>query len=235
MTAQPSLETTGVADALGRFFGVPFRLQTYRNLTYLALAFPLGLLYFVGVVIGLSLGAGLLITWIGLPILAVTVAGATVLAAFEAELARRLVGTDVSLPEAFRADDAEDSTADREPGFVAAVKRLFLAPTTWTSLLLVVLKFGFGVVAFVALVTAGSLGFAMVGAPLFYDAPYTTYQFGTFVVDTFPESLAVSLAGILLTLSALHLLNAFARLGGLLTATLLDVDASRPDDASSTK
>lgn len=230
MTTQQSPETTGITDLLSRFFGVPFQLQTYRNLTYLALAFPLGLLYFVGVVIGLSLGAGLFITWLGLPILVLTIAGATVLAAFEAELARRLVGTDVSIPEAIRGYDSRESVTSPEGGFLAALKRLLLAPTTWTSLLLVVLKFGFGLVAFVTLVTAGSVGFAMIGAPLFFDAPYTTYQFGLFTVDTLPEALVVSVGGILLTLSALHLLNALARLGGLLTAALLNVGQSSDGD-----
>ncbi len=44
-----------------RFFGVVARGQSYLNMIYLLLAFPLGVCYFVFLVTGLSLGIGLLI------------------------------------------------------------------------------------------------------------------------------------------------------------------------------
>lgn len=229
MTAQTT-PTAALGDALRRFAGVPLRRQTYRNLAYLALAFPLGLGYFVGVTVGLALGAGLFVTWLGLPVLVLTVAGATVVAGFEATLARRLLGTDAALPEALRDFDPGDATVRPGDGVLAALKRFLLAPTTWTSVLLVGVKFGFGVVAFVALVTAGSLLPSMLAAPVLYDAPHVTYRFGRYAVETLPDALAVFAAGVLLTLSALHLLNALARLGGLLTAALLDVGGDAPTD-----
>ncbi len=57
------------APILVNIFGVYFRPQTYLNLLYLLLAFPLGLAYFVFLVTGLSLGFGLIITLAGIPIL----------------------------------------------------------------------------------------------------------------------------------------------------------------------
>ena len=230
MTTASNSRPTEIADALRRFFGVAFRFQTYRNLIYLALAFPLGLFYFLGVAIGFSFGVGLFITWIGLPILVVTIAGATVIAGFEAELARRLLGVDVPLPEVLRETSVERIT-DPEGGFLAGLKRLLVAPTTWSSVLLVLLKFGFGILAFVALVTAGSIGASMLVAPIFYDNPYVTYQFGAFTIDTFPQALAVFAGGVLLAFSALHLLNALARLGGLLTAALLAMGGSEVSES----
>lgn len=77
---------TGVTATLRRGLTAPFREQTYRNLLYLALAFPLGLAYFVGFVTGTALGVGLFITWVGLPILALTLAATTAVAGFEARL-----------------------------------------------------------------------------------------------------------------------------------------------------
>jgi hypothetical protein len=59
-------ETTGIVK---QFFGVAARGETYLNIIYLLLAFPLGTAYFVFLVTGLSLGLGLLIIWIGIPIL----------------------------------------------------------------------------------------------------------------------------------------------------------------------
>jgi len=63
MTDQWSPKSDRLLEALRRFVAVPFRRQTYRNLTYLALSFPLRVAYFVGATIGLSTGAGLLTRW----------------------------------------------------------------------------------------------------------------------------------------------------------------------------
>ena len=57
--------TTG----LKRLFGVVTNPQSYLNIVYLLLAFPLGTFYFVFLVTGLSLGAGLSITLLGIPLL----------------------------------------------------------------------------------------------------------------------------------------------------------------------
>ena len=44
--------------------------QTYYNIAYLMLSFPLGLFYFVYLVTMLSLGFGLAVTVVGLPLIA---------------------------------------------------------------------------------------------------------------------------------------------------------------------
>ncbi len=51
------------------FFGVIARPQSYINIFYLLLAFPLGIAYFVFLVTGISVGASLIIIWVGIPIL----------------------------------------------------------------------------------------------------------------------------------------------------------------------
>ncbi len=51
------------------FFDVINKPQTWRNAGYLLLAFPLGIFYFVFIVTGLSLGLGLFITLLGIPVL----------------------------------------------------------------------------------------------------------------------------------------------------------------------
>jgi hypothetical protein len=162
-------------------------------------------------------------------VLVVTLAGATAIAGFEATLARRLLGTRVELPEALRGVDRHDVAARPDDGVLAALRRFLLAPTTWTSLLLVGVKFLFGLVAFASLATAAGLSWSMLAAPVLYDAPFVTYRVGAVVVDSLPAAIALFVAGVLLTLAALHALNALARLGGLLTAALLDVGADAPD------
>ena len=59
-------ETTSIVK---KFFGVVAQEETYLNLIYLLLAFPLGTVYFTFLVTGLSLGIGLLIVWIGVALI----------------------------------------------------------------------------------------------------------------------------------------------------------------------
>src|SRR5512136_1654311 len=69
------------------FFSVVLKGQTYLNILYLLLAFPLGLGYFIVLVTGLSLGFSLAILWIGLLILALMVVVWWGMAAVERQLA----------------------------------------------------------------------------------------------------------------------------------------------------
>jgi hypothetical protein len=59
-TGSASVSSGSFLERSRRYLGAPVRLQTYRNLLYLALAFPLGLLYLVGFVTAAALGVGLL-------------------------------------------------------------------------------------------------------------------------------------------------------------------------------
>lgn len=216
----------GPAAALRQFLGVPLRAQTYRNLAYLVLAFPLGLAYFVGVTVGLSTGLGLAVTLVGVPLVVLTVVAATAAAGFEARLAAWLVGVDATPPAALRELDGGSGGLE---GLVDATVRLLTAPTTWTSLLLVGLKFVFGIVALTALVTAGAVAGALLAAPALYDAPGVTYTLGPYAVDTLGEALATGALGALVTVVAMHLLNGLAKFGGFTTAVLL---GDAPDTAS---
>lgn len=206
--------------AIRRFLDVPFRSQTYRNLAYLVLAFPLGLAYFVGVTTGLSLGVGMVITLVGIPLLVLTLAGATLVAGFEAALARWLLRMDVDAPSGLTHLDEETVLTDLE-GLGSSLRRFLTTPTTWTSLVLVLLKFVFGLVAFVALTIYVALVGSMVTAPVFYDVPAITYHVGPYVVDTAAEGFGIAALGVVTLVVGLHVLNGLARLFGLATATLL--------------
>ncbi|MWV41628.1 sensor domain-containing protein [Natrialba sp. INN-245] len=209
------------------FFGVPFRPQTYANLLYVALAFPLGLLYFVTVVTGLSLGVGLSVTLVGIPILFLTVLAVVVLAAVEALLATHLVGIETPLPAAFRADNPR-SLHRAEDGYADALAALVTAPTTWTSFVLVFLKFVYGVLAFTVLVVSVSIVTAMLAAPLVYSDPHVSYVFGQYQIETLPAALAVAALGVVVAFVSFHLWNVLAMLGGVLNAVLLGAFHDEP-------
>ena len=53
-----------------RYFEVEIRPQTYLNLVYLLLSFPLGVLYFIFLITGVSLGLPLVFLLVGVAILA---------------------------------------------------------------------------------------------------------------------------------------------------------------------
>jgi hypothetical protein len=184
--------------------------------------------YFVGLVFGVALGIGLLITWVGLPILLVTLFAATVVAGFEATLARYLGGVNASVPTFLAGFDVSG-------GFVDAVERLVTTRTTWTSVVLVLAKFGVGPLSFVALTVSGAVTAAFLAAPFIYDDPDVLlgvrgvvvdgeYTVGPWVVDTFPEALAASVVGVVFLFAALTLLNGLARFRARYTAKLLQAD-----------
>lgn len=207
------------------FFGVPFRARTYLSLLYVLLAVPLGLLYFVGVATGVSLGLGLIVTLVGLPLLLLTLVVATVLAGVDARLTAHLVGIEAPLPEPLRAENPR-GLSRAEDGLFDALAALVTAPTTWTSLLLLIGKFVYGIVAFTAAVTAWSVVTALLAAPLVYGDPAVTYTVGAHTVDTLPQALAASAVGVFGAFLSLHLINGLATVGGYLTAALLEVPPS---------
>ena len=212
------------------FVGVPFRLQTYGRLLYLALAFPLGMVYFLTVVTGVSFGIGLSVALVGLPLLALTVIAIAVFGALEAKLSTHLVGVETPAPEAFRAENPR-SLLRAERGVLDALKATVTAPTTWTSLVAVMAKFLYGVVAFTLLVTATALSVALLAAPLVYDHPDVTYTIGQHAVETLSESLAFAGVGVVLGVLSLHLANGLAWLGARLNAALLDIDSRISESA----
>jgi hypothetical protein len=208
-------------DVLGQFVAVPFNSDTYKRLLYLLLACPLVLVYVIGTTVGFSLGIGLAVTVIGLPILLVTLLAVTSAAQLEAYLSRICLGRESSPPRALMGlrMDLDDS----DVGYLRALKRFMADPSTWTSLGLVAVKSVFGLVAFVVLVTVTTVVATLVAAPVLYDNPEFVYQVATYSVDTLSEAVGLAAVGGVLGLVALHLLNAFADLGGYLTESLLTV------------
>ena len=232
-TAEPIVSSTTLRGVGRRFLGAPLRSRTYRNLLYLLLAFPLGIVYFVGLLTGTAVGTGLLLTWVGLPILLATLAGAAVAAGIEARLASRLVGVDAAVPAFLRDFSVRDGVALPGDGFVDATCRLVTAPSTWTSVVLLVYKFVVGLVSFVAVVTVGSITIALLAAPLVYDASGALatggaggqYRIGSWMVDSLPEALAVAGMGVLALIVGLNLLNGLARFQARSVASILRVGA----------
>ena len=214
--SEPAWSPSSPIDALAQFIGVPFQRQTYRNLAYLLLAFPLGIAYFTVITTGLSTGLSLVVTLLGVPIIVGTLAVTLGIGSFEAKLAGWLLDVDVN-----RSAPSVELNFGSVDEVIETTKRVVTTPATWTGLLLVGLKFVFGIVAFTAVVTAGAISVTLLSLPVFYDAAGLTYTVGPYVVDTLAEAVIGAGCGVVLVLVSLHLLNGLARFGGFLTNALL--------------
>jgi len=207
------MTTHSARTGLRRFFGVVAEAQTYRNLAYLALTFPLGLLYFTLIWGGGSAGVGTLPILIGAPILVAVLAMAVAVADIETRLARGLLGADVSM----------DTPDPSEEPLTEYAKRLVLSPQSYLAVVYLLSKFVIGIAAFVALTFAATLSAVLTATPLLYGQPGVTYNFGpNVVVDTLPEAMALSVVGVLLGFVSLHVFNLAARVLARYTEVLLD-------------
>lgn len=231
-TTKSILTRTDSNTIFRRVLTAPIRMQTYKNLLYLLIAFPLGVVYFTGLITGGALGIGLLITWIGLPILLLTLSGATLAAGIEARLARSLVGVDASVPSFLRESELKDGLTLPGNGFVETSRQLVTAPSTWTSVVLLLTKFILGIISFVTVTTSAAIAGALLAAPFLYDDASTgfgvtspsaasEYTIGSWTVSSLPEALVVAGVGVLFVVVALNLLNVLARIQATYTATLL--------------
>jgi hypothetical protein len=212
---------------------VPVRLQTYANLLYLSVQFPLGIVYAVVVPLGLGLGVGLSVILVGVPILVGTLLGVRELTALERYAADRLLAVEVSAGE-----DAAPPLSDP----VAHLKHAVTSLSTWKGVAFLLSKVLVGTAAFTLLVTLGAVSLSLLLVPLYYrsvnvgvrpvsgevdvepsvEFALQTWEIGltipfrltTWYVTTLPEALVVSAFGLVATLVSLHVCNAAARVAG---------------------
>ena len=121
------------------------------------LAFPLGLFYFVFLVTGLSVGLGLVIIWVGIPILLVVAGAWWLFGAFERVQAKYLLGADVASPP--RAWETVN-------GVWGKLKAHFGSGATWKDLFYLLAKLPMGVLSFTLLVTLASILAWLVALPI---------------------------------------------------------------------
>ncbi len=207
-----------------RFFGVIAEPQSYISIFYLLLAFPLGIAYFVFLVTGISVGASLIIIWVGVPILALVLAGSWAMCELERILAVSLLKEDI--PRKLRGrstatDDQNLSSVERL--FIGTWRRLNAHLTnwlTWTGILYLFLKFPLGIGSFVIVVVLVSVTAALLGAPFYYWVDDGA-DFGIWQVDAMWEALILTLAGIPMVFISLHLMRGAAFLSGRVARVML--------------
>ncbi|GLY77200.1 sensor histidine kinase [Actinoallomurus iriomotensis] len=139
----------------------PLRLAgeslTWRSAAYLLLHFPLGLAYFVGLTVLLSVSVGTVIIWVGVLGLALAMILWRGAAMFERRLAKAAFGVDI--PDPYR-------PLPKGTNLFAKWKAMAVDPATWKDLVYLFLVFPLGVVEFALSVGMWCAALALIAMPL---------------------------------------------------------------------
>jgi hypothetical protein len=243
----PSL---GPAGSLRSAVAAPLRPQTYRNLLYLSLAFPLGLTYFVFLAVGFGVGVSLAFVVVGIPLLVAVLAVALGLASVERKLATLLLGVSVTPPSTPESDS-----------LVERAKRLVVGLRTWKAVAYLASKLVFGVVSFTVITSLLVTAVTLLAVPFVYDRPgvyvgllasepavfrpemllgwdgalvgvRAAFSLSSWQVTTLAEATAVAGFGVVLAVASLNLLNGLAWLSGRYTVWLLGGESDDAPDAA---
>ena len=136
------------------------KYTTAGSIAYLLLSFPLGLCYFILIVTGLALGVGMLVIWVGLPILFVTLLMVRGMATIERRLAASLLH--VSFPYEDYGQEAGGQS------FLRRFASVLRDPSTWTSMIYMVLKLPLGIISFTLALVLPIVSVAVTTLPLAY-------------------------------------------------------------------
>jgi signal transduction histidine kinase len=192
--ANISLEPTQIYEA-----------GTISNLTYLFLSFPLGLSYFIALIIGLALGFPLTVVFgIGIPFLILTLWLSVQGAALERWLNDAMLG--IPVPFTVRSSSPR-RWRDR---MMIALRD----PYAWRALLYLLLKFPFGLIALVLMVGLIGTSLFCIFTPIGYATGMFTddllifdFDVWSYKVNSIQRSFTVAFAGLLLAAISLPILN----------------------------
>ena len=201
-----------MTDTVKQFFGVVARRETYLNITYLLLSFPLGTAYFVFLVTGLLLGLSLSIVWIGIPILLFMLAAWWVLVAFERQIAIWLLHVDI--PPMSREIASGQSAGVR-------LKAHLSNPVTWKGLAYLFARFPLGVLSFVVAFILIALTGVLLFAPLTYTNPESQMYIFSWQIDTFNEAVICSILGLCVGMISMYVMNGMAFVSGRFATLML--------------
>jgi len=162
----------------------------YGALTHHLLGLPLGIAYFVWLVTGLSVGLGLAITLVGIPILTLVLASVRPLLAAERAMANTLLAAEI--PAAPLAPHGE--------GWFGRLKAYWTDAPTWRGLAYLLARFPVGIFTFSVAVAVYSAALGLIAAPLL--APLAGMEFGIWEPDTVLDGLALVPLGLVLLVAA---------------------------------
>jgi uncharacterized membrane protein len=144
-------------SAIRRFFGIYSDPRAYTSLFYMLLTLATGIVYFVFVVTGLSLSAGLAVLIVGFPFFLAFIGIARVIALGEGRLLEAVTGE--RMPR-------RPVHPGAPTGIWSRIIDMLKDPRTWTTLAYLLLMLPLGIFYFTIAVTGIAVAGALVVAPL---------------------------------------------------------------------
>lgn len=192
----------------GQIFRPVVDPHTYMRVLHLFLMFPLGIAYFVFLVVTFAVGGSLIWTFPGAAILLASVFVSRYVGDIESRAVSVVTGVEIRRPP-WRLEGID--------GWRGRLWARFIDPTTWTGLVYLIAQFPIGIAAFVSLITIFSVAGALVATPfivLFSDETVDILQSDRLkiVLDSPLEALWTIPLGLLIFVGALHLVTAFSAL-----------------------
>ena len=203
---------------VGRVLAPLRQVRTLTATIYLLLSMFVGLTWHVILAVGLTVGVGTLIIWVGVFVLALT------LLAWRggAWLERRWVGAmlGVHIPDPYR--PLPDGSLWRRARVLAS------DPATWKDLAYLVVLFPLGLIWFVVTTTVWTLALGLLTAPLWFwvpaDGAVALFENGDrsyLVLDTLPEAILAGVVGAALCVAAAWVVRGMAIAHGAVALALL--------------
>ncbi|MFF8928109.1 sensor histidine kinase [Streptomyces longwoodensis] len=137
----------------------PFEGRSWREFAYVLTSLPISVVLFTYAVTMVALGAGLLVTFLGVPVLAAALAGCRGFGTLERARARGLLRMEVAEPEPLR---------PRGRGMFAWMGAVLKSGTSWRHLLYAVLQLPWSTFSFVVAVNFWVYGWALLTYPLWF-------------------------------------------------------------------
>ncbi|WP_422659286.1 sensor domain-containing protein [Paenibacillus sp. EC2-1] len=153
-------EATAAAQS-GKVNWVLFNSKTYATILYLLLALPLGIIYFTVAVTGVALSIGLTPVLIGIPLFFGVAKLLNGIVNFEQNIIRQILGLPTP-PVSY----THNGQAETGQNWLKQMVRGFDGGLFIRNLLLVFLRFVTGIVFFVIMITALSLGLGFIALPV---------------------------------------------------------------------
>ncbi len=195
------------------------RARTYQRLVYLLLGLPFGIFYFVFLVTSVSVGIGLVVIWVGVPILLAAVVAWRGMGFFERRFANGMLGGSIEAPRplTIQSDDQLRET------LWGRAKAMLADSYTYRSFFWLLLRFPFGIAGFVIGVVGFSVSVALLAAPLALLFP------DTWRADAVPEVIeglewlvvTLPLVGVLVAGVTAQVINGFGEVHLMVARSLL--------------
>ncbi|MER7112841.1 sensor histidine kinase, partial [Streptomyces sp. NPDC000229] len=201
----------------------PFEARTWREFGYLLIGLPLSVLYFALSIAMVSLGAGLVVTFLGIPLLAAALVMCRGFGMVERARARGLLGVEVADPSPVRGRSGT--------GLMAWVGGVLKSGESWRHFLYAVLHMPWAIFAFTVAVAFWTYGWGLLTYPLWrwvfpvYAGVDGLQLYGdgthSFYLDSPVEMAVTSLFGLLVVLVTPWVIRALAAVDRLLVTGLL--------------